>query len=191
MDSVWSIQNQTYKDWELYILNGDNQDIGEYTLLDKRIKVVQSPVKDSAENMINNMAKAVDCEYIMQQYADCISLPQRMELQIKAMEEKKVDLVTSIGITFFPNNTRQWTEVMSHFNRKDCDVGNSPSFMWRKQVLVDVPYRSDVRYWSDITWVMDFQKTSYKHYRIKVPLYYRHDRDARYFPPVPIGGYYG
>lgn len=99
--SVDSILNQTFSDFELLIFDDHSSDftleiLREYT--DERIKLYACE-----DGFIANLNKGIDFakgSYIARMDADDIMLPKRLEMQFKIMVEKDVDVCISWMITF-------------------------------------------------------------------------------------------
>ena len=86
--SIKSIQNQTFKDWELIIINDGSFDktteiIKDYSLKDKRIISITNNKKIGRPKSSNLGIKYSRAKLIARLDADDISLPDRLEKQYK------------------------------------------------------------------------------------------------------------
>jgi glycosyltransferase involved in cell wall biosynthesis len=82
-EAVDSIRNQTFSDWRLLILDHGSHDgsielAHRYADLDRRIKIFSFPDADGLAELRNLGLDKCDCEYLLLQDADDISLPNRM-----------------------------------------------------------------------------------------------------------------
>lgn len=95
-DSIQSVINQTYKDWELIIVDDcstDNTDKVVQTFKDKRIKYFKNDKNCGAALTRNRALRVAKGEWIAFLDSDDLWKPKKLEYQIKFM--KKNDLVFS------------------------------------------------------------------------------------------------
>jgi len=104
-DSVSSVIDQTYKDWELIIgINGLHEDSIEYKIaleyssLDNRIKVLNLHNIKGKSNTLNEMIKHCKYDWVAILDVDDIWLPTKLEKQIKYLED--YDVVGSLCVYF-------------------------------------------------------------------------------------------
>ena len=91
-EAIESIINQTFKNWELIIINDCSTDntsniLAQFSLIDERIKVHTNEVNLKLPTSLNKAISLSDGKYIARMDADDISLPDRFEKQYKFMEE--------------------------------------------------------------------------------------------------------
>jgi len=100
--SIDSILNQTFKDFELIIINDGSSDqtseiLKQYVKKDLRVKVF-SQKNQGCTKSLNYGIKQARGEYIARQDADDISLPKRFEKQIEFLNKNKnIGLVGSFA----------------------------------------------------------------------------------------------
>ena len=101
-ESIESILNQTYKDFE-YIIILDYPDnevhksvIEEYALKDDRIHFYINETNMGLTDSLNRGLSLCHGEYIARMDADDISLPDRLERQMKYLEKNHYDLIGGI-----------------------------------------------------------------------------------------------
>ena len=93
-NSVMSIINQTYKDWEFIICDDGSTNntldmLHEIALLDKRIRIIGYKDNKGLSNALNFCLKEAKGKYIARQDDDDISFGERLEEQINFLETHK------------------------------------------------------------------------------------------------------
>lgn len=104
-EAVDSILNQTFRDFEFLIVNDGSTDGTEKILRcyrDFRIKIVNNERNIGLTKSLNKGLKLAKGEYIARQDADDISLPQRLEKQVKFLDTHRH--VALIGSPFLVIN---------------------------------------------------------------------------------------
>ncbi len=91
-ETLDSICNQTFKDWELVAINDCSTDatlsiLEKYAATDKRIKIYSNEVNLRLQASLNKGLSLVQGKYVARIDADDIALPDRFEKQYKFMEE--------------------------------------------------------------------------------------------------------
>ena len=100
-ESIESILNQTYTDFEFVIIDDCSTDkswsiLEKYATQDSRIKLYQNEHNLGLTKSLNKGLKLAQGEYIARQDADDISLPERLQKQVYCLsEESDVILVSS------------------------------------------------------------------------------------------------
>lgn len=101
-ESIESILNQTYRDFEyIIILDYPDNDvhksvIEEYALKDDRIHFYINEKNMGLTDSLNRGLSLCHGEYIARMDADDISLPDRLERQMKYLEKNHYDLISGI-----------------------------------------------------------------------------------------------
>ena len=93
-EAIKSVINQTFKSWELIVINDCSTDstseiLAEFALSDERIKVHTNEVNLKLPKSLNKAISLSQGKYIARMDADDICLPERFEKQFKFMEENK------------------------------------------------------------------------------------------------------
>ena len=91
-EAIESVINQTFKNWELIVINDCSTDstaqiLEELSSRDERIKVHPNEVNLKLPTSLNKAISLCEGKYIARMDADDICLPQRLEKQFKFMEE--------------------------------------------------------------------------------------------------------
>lgn len=100
-DAIKSIMAQTYKKWELILINDGSLDSSldiakYYESLDSRIRVISDGENKKLPFRLNQLIYESKGEYIARMDADDIMHPQRLEKQVGFLENsKKYDLISS------------------------------------------------------------------------------------------------
>lgn len=113
-ESIISILNQTYTDWEFLIINefgsndGSKEIVEKYAKIDKRIILIQNKTRLGIAESMNvglNIAKG---EYIARMDADDISMPERFETQLKYLDENQDVVMCGVKVQIFGSNPFEW-----------------------------------------------------------------------------------
>ena len=169
-ESIKSILNQTFKNFELIILNDGSSDataniIKQYAKSDNRIKFINNTENKGIAKSRNQLLNSASGEYVAYQDADDISLPDRLERQVDFLD-KNIDFsVVGTAIMSIPD------EIVHTYLEKpgiiDFYVANAvanPSVMFRKN---DINY-CNIRYNEKFATAedYDFWLKVIKHFRI-------------------------
>lgn len=105
-ESIESILNQTYKNFEFLIINDGSTDkskeiIEEYKKKDKRIKYVENEKNLGLIATLNKGLVLAQGKYLARMDCDDISLPKRLEKQVRFMEKNPEVGVCGTWIKFF------------------------------------------------------------------------------------------
>ncbi|MBQ7039661.1 MAG: glycosyltransferase, partial [Clostridia bacterium] len=107
-EAIESVINQTFKSWELVIINDCSADktaeiLEEFSLKDERIKVHTNDVNLKLPTSLNKAISLSSGKYIARMDADDICLPERLEKQYKFMEENSDIALSSIRFMTLKN----------------------------------------------------------------------------------------
>ncbi len=91
-EAIESVRNQTFKNWELIVINDCSTDttadiLAEFSLKDERIKVHTNEVNLKLPTSLNKAISLSSGKYIARMDADDICLPERLEKQFEFMEQ--------------------------------------------------------------------------------------------------------
>jgi len=175
-ETIQSIVNQTYKNWELIIID-DHSDPSDKTdkvikkFADKRIKFYRLDDKygkaiSSARNFGNMLASG---EYIALQDSDDLSYNYRFEMTLEAFEKYKADVVYG-DMDFWYPETGEVKKRTGNFAARDFSIKdfkkidfipNSAS-SYKKVLAVDFPYNTFFRVAEDYDFFSRLVKYKYK-----------------------------
>lgn len=135
-DSIESILNQTFSDFEFIIINDGSSNKAEEVILsykDKRIKYIKQENQGLAKSL-NNGLKIAQGEYIARMDADDISLPERFEKQIAFLEKHPdISLVGSSYEMFPDEKLVLHPETVRYIDLiKGCYIAH-PTVMFRRE----------------------------------------------------------
>ena len=103
--SIESILNQTWRDFEFIIINDNPSNkflpplLYEYMERDKRIKIIRNETNRGLAWSMNEALKYAKGKYIARMDADDISMPERLEKEVCYLEQYPLDMVASNAVT--------------------------------------------------------------------------------------------
>ena len=102
-ESIESVLNQTFHDFEFIIIDDGSTDeswdvLTQYAEGDQRIRLVQNECNIGLTKSLNEGLRLAQGTYIARQDADDISLPQRFEKQVRAFEQYSDAVLVSSNI---------------------------------------------------------------------------------------------
>lgn len=152
-ESIESILNQSYSNFELIILNDKSTDesleiIKKLQAKDNRITIIDKEQNVGPANLRNEGINAAKGTYIALMDADDIAAPTRFEKQIAIFKNNPEIGVCGTWFTFFgseknkiiKHNTNHDTIKVSFLH--SCNIGN-PTVMFKKEVLSDLKFDND------------------------------------------------
>ena len=139
-EAIDSILSQTFKDFELIVLNDcspDNADEILDTYNDTRIVRYKGERNMGLSNVLNAGMDMARGKYIARMDSDDISLPNRLEIQVKYMEEHPDIDLCSCGMKMFGAKDDVWIRDADPEKVKVTALFFSPilhaSSIWRKE----------------------------------------------------------
>jgi len=177
--SIESILNQTYTNFELLIINDGSQDNSEkicefYLSKDQRVKYYKNNKNIGLTKSLNILLRNASGELIARQDSDDTSLNTRFEKQVEFMKQNNLDACTTRAKII---NSQDITPKKSYYLPKNFVMKfKNPfvhgSLMINKKVLQDLGgYDERFYYAQDYELMKRFLKNDYKVKIIKTPLY--------------------
>lgn len=175
-DSVNSILNQTFRDFEYIIVNdgstdGTTQILRQHSEKDSRIKLTELDKNYERVKSLNIALENAKGEYIALQDADDISLPERIERQVNFLDKNRdyvlvgsniIEMSEDGQVISKPKRPRQNHELQFSLLFR-CTFAN-PSLMYRKKSIEDF----NIRYEEEFKHAEDFRIISKLRYLGKI-----------------------
>lgn len=153
-EAIESILNQTYRDFELIIINDGSTDNSENIIMsynDKRIKYVKNEENLKLIKTLNKGIELAHGDYIARMDSDDVSLPDRFERQINAFQKNpSIDFINGRAYDMNENGAlsgKSWYGPVSpEAIRHICLFASiicHPSIMIKAALLKKYKYRDD------------------------------------------------
>lgn len=196
-NSIDSIINQTFKDWEFIICDDGSVDDTYHYLLtlskcDNRIRILHYDENQGLSYALNYCLVMAKGEYVARQDDDDISLPDRLEKQVKALES--LQAYSMLGTTaLIYNDGGVWGNFnVPEYPTKKSFLWNSPfihpTVMFKKEALEAVNgYRvaKETRRCEDYDLFMRMYAAGFKGYNLQENLYkYRSENGKNKHRPM-------
>ena len=130
--SIDSILAQTFKDWEFVICDDCSTD-GSYAILQQykrdypdKFVILKNKTNSKLAFSLNHCLKYAKGEYIARMDGDDISVPERLEKQVRFLDEHPEYAVVSTAMTPFDENGTRPTRYMKPEPTKDDLLNRSP-----------------------------------------------------------------
>ncbi|MBH0028974.1 glycosyltransferase [Pseudoalteromonas sp. SWN29] len=157
--AIESILNQTYKNFELLIIDDGSTDtslgiIKHYSSVDKRIRFISRENKGLIDT-INEMVTLAEGDYIARMDGDDISLPTRIERQLTKITSEESIILVGCWIKLFGERSETWhyrrtndeSQVISLFAR--CCLTHA-SFLAHKSLFQKYPFNPNYTHLEDL-----------------------------------------
>ena len=148
VDSISSILNQSFKDFEIILINDGSKDnslniIKKFKRLDKRIVLINNKSNRGLPKSINSGLRIAKGKYIARMDADDISMPDRFLIQFNYLEEHRdIFLIGSSAEVIDENNNHIGSLIKYDNYRKiyrkllDSNPLIHPSIMFRNEKIL-------------------------------------------------------
>ena len=118
--AILSIINQTYQDWELLIVDDASTDntnliLKDFSKKNNKIKFYKNLSKEGLAYNLNRLIKVSNGTFIARMDADDISMPKRLEKQIKFLEKnKEIEVLGTAAKIIFQGKSKTTYPIMNH-----------------------------------------------------------------------------
>lgn len=155
-ETIQSIITQTYRDWELIVINDGSTDDTKGVVMsfnDERIKYIENDENKKLIYTLNRGIELATGEYIARMDADDICHPNRFEKQVEYMESHPDVIVCGTQISYFGSKSTNYQKLSfptddKHLKRmlslSTCFA--HPTVMIRKSALIESGCRYDHNY---------------------------------------------
>ena len=177
-DSIKSILNQSYKNFELIIVNDCSKDNTKKVIKsfdDSRIVYLENDRNIGRAQSRNKAIKKAKGNFIAVMDGDDISVPERLDIQLKyLMNNPSIDLVAS-NIIFFTDNKVIGVSDVKMYSLKDFNFFLRPiglphvTWMVRKDFFVNFKYNPNISMTIDQDLLLRSFK-SFNYFLLKEPL---------------------
>ena len=158
--SIDSILNQTFKDFEFIIINDGSTDMTKEILesyTDPRISIINNDKNIGLTRSLNMGLELAGSEYIARMDADDVSLPERLEKQVKFLENNPTVILLGNWIEIIDDNGN--VRSITRYPTDHCFIAwvllfktclAHPTVMYRrKEVLTIGAYNRELKYTQD------------------------------------------
>lgn len=157
-ESLESLLNQTYRDIEIIAINDCSVDntkaiLEEYAQIDNRIKIYNNETNLKLIGTLNKGIELCRGKYIARMDADDISLPERIEKQVKFLEENPDYSVVSTMFYAFKNGSSRKSLYRNPSRFEDLQAALlfksvicHPASMMRKTLFSELNLRFEKEY---------------------------------------------
>ena len=145
LDSVQSIIDQTFKDWEFIICNDGSSNntleiLDEIAKLDVRIKIISYDENHGLAYALNECLKHAKGKYIARQDDDDISYPDRLQKQYDFISNHNEYAIVGTCADVFDNGGIWGAFMLEEYPAKNTFLWNSPfihpSVLFEKDALI-------------------------------------------------------
>lgn len=144
--AIESVLSQTYKDWELILLNDGSSDNSlsiakKFAEQDSRINVISDGKNKGLGARLNELAALSNGEYIARMDADDIMHPKRLETQLQILKDNpNIDVLGTNAYVIDENDLVFGMRYRENSGLIKVEHFIHPTIMAKKQWFVDNPY---------------------------------------------------
>jgi glycosyltransferase involved in cell wall biosynthesis len=185
--SIESVLNQTFRDFELIIIDDGSKDrsaalITDYIRKDSRVKAIIHKDNRGIAKTVNDGLEAAGGDYVALASSDDLWMPEKLEKQMEILKENGNVVVWTEADVIDENDNdigQLWTQRYKAEKRnKNGDIyfelllGNfiiSQSTIFRREAVKNIKYDTSLVYVNDYKFVLDLSK-KYQYRFISEPL---------------------
>lgn len=159
IEAIDSILNQTFRDWELIIINDGSTDRSRELLsqiADNRVIIVDNETNLGLINTLNKGINLCKGEYIARMDADDISTPERIEKQVQFMDSHPHHIMCGTNALVIDNSGKVTGKIRNLTNNQLLQINFlfsnpfiHPSMMIRRDILKNNPYDKQYKHIED------------------------------------------
>lgn len=187
--AIQSVLKQTYTDWKLILLDDGSTDNSlkiakEFAAKDDRVRVLSDGNNKHLAYRLNEIANLAQTKYLARMDADDIMHPERIEKQLKILEQNpEIDVLGSNAYSIDQKDNIQGIRMKidnNEFKLLDCKSFIHPSIMAKTTWFRANPYDEKMVKAQDYElWQRTFSKSVFKVYTQPL-LFYREFGDNYY-----------
>lgn len=190
LDAIRSVFAQTYKDWELILIDDGSTDNSlkiAKSIKDPRVRVYSDGKNKKLATRLNEIVQLANYDIIARMDADDLMSPIRLEEQLKILEHNpNIDLVSTglysvtndlkpIGVRWHYSNTISYRDLLY---KRSCGVVHA-AILGRKSWFIRNPYNTILKIAQDYElWIRTSYKKDFKIFLIQKPLYYYREESS-------------
>lgn len=185
-NSIKSVLNQTFKDFEFIIVNDGSSDttgeiIEKYRLADDRIIHIQNKKNIGFQKSLNKGIIAAKGKFIARQDADDASHPKRFEIQLEILNRKvNIDLLATRSMHSLDNTLFEFYDIGTYSQEsivlskpklaRGCDIVHG-SVMIKTAILKKYLYNENILFGEDYDLWLRLEKAQYNLRIVELKLY--------------------
>lgn len=163
-DSIYSVINQTFSDWELIIIDDGSSDKTVemiHTFQDDRIRLYCNEKNEGLIHNLNLGLSLATGDYIARMDGDDISEPTRFEKQVSYLDQHEDVVMTGCYVETFGNENHKWRPKNQAQILKATmllrPVLAHPSIMFRRERIEkhEIRYHSEYKHAEDYKFISD------------------------------------
>lgn len=158
-EAIDSILNQTYKEFDFYIINDGSIDNSEAIIesyQDDRINYLKNDTNRGLVYTLNRGLNEIRNEFVVRMDSDDIAMPQRFELQIKYMDANPEVMASGTQIQYFGQSDAQPIFPLTHNELKAKLILAHgivhPTAIYRKEFIDE----NKIRYEEEFYFIEDY-----------------------------------
>lgn len=183
-DSIKSVLNQTWSEWELIVINDCSTDntktiIDDYSVLDSRIFMLSNPTNQGVAYSRNRGVQASHGDWIAFLDSDDLWIPEKLTLQVELLlhQHASFTFTGSAFIDEYGNKRSFILQVPAQINYKELlkqNLISCSSVLISKSLLLSHPMKSGNVHEDFVTWLSILRDMNICAYGLNIPaLVYR------------------
>jgi len=178
-DSIKSAINQTYKNWELLVINDNSKDktakiIQDFSDKDNRIKIINNQINLGVSKSRNKGIKLAKADWVAFLDSDDLWQKNKLAKQISFAQKNKVEFIFT-GSSYINKNNKEFKGIfevpreVSYSSLKKHNVISCSSVLVKRKYFKDIKMPDDNMHEDFATW-LKILRLGIKAYGINEPL---------------------